>query len=325
MNDNLKKAKLIYSLTLIGFGIIFIVLGVLKLTGIWTSAGVRRIIFNVITTIGSIWLIIDFMWTCLNKKRREKKSLLDKIINLPAGLFLLTFDILCFMSIIKDEIAHYFVGGVFLYLALSYLFQGVYHYYHPLKEIIEAAKEMDEEDNSLTFRDALKEEIHLQEIEKLYEESFPDNEKVPFAILMNWVKEGKSTLYSVTLKEEVVALSYVVPYQDILFLFYLAVCKNEQGKGYGSAVLSFIKKKYGDRRIIINIEELDEKALNYSQRLQRKAFYEKNGFVDLHYIVREYGVNYEMFSIDGKEVDKEEYINLMSSIIGKERYLELSK
>ena len=322
---NLKKAKLTYSITLLIFGVIFIVLGILKLTGIWTSEGVRRIIFNIITIIGSSWIIIDFFWTLFSKKRREKKGVVDKIITLPAGLFLLTFDILCFSGVIKDEIAHYFVGGIFLYLSLAYIFQAIYHYYHPLPDILEAARQMDEEENSLIFRDALKEEIHLKEIEELYEVSFPDDEKAPFEYLMNWAKEDKAMMYSVTLKEELIGLGYVVTYKDLAFLFYLAVKKDYQNKGYGTSILSFIKKKYEDKRIILNIEVLDESSENYEQRLKRKAFYEKNEFFDLGYKVKEYVNYYEMFSYQGKKVSKEEYKELFISLVGEEKYKELAE
>ena len=70
---------------------------------------------------------------------------------------------------------------------------------------------------------------------------------------------------------------------DVVILLYLAISDAVRGKGYGSAVLQAVQKKYAGKRIILNIEEMDEQAANYAQRVKRKAFYQKNGFEILDY------------------------------------------
>ena len=321
IEKTLKKVKTIYTVELLAFSILFLVLGILKILNIWNSDSTRRLIFNILTTCGSLFIIGDFFFTLFNKERRKKKCLLDKIIALPGGLFLLTYDILCFSNVIPIELNGYFVGGVFIYLSLVYAFQAIYHYKHPLQELIDAAIEAE----SLTFTNSLIDTRFESDLKNLYESSFPEDEKVPYDLLLAKAKEEKISLLNVVKDDEFVGLAFVVNHLDITFLFYLAVKEEERNQGIGSSILSYINNKYKDNRVIINIEALDEKASNYDERLKRKAFYERNGFVDLAYQIREYGVTYEMFSIDGKMVTKEEYIDLMSNLFDRESYLKAMK
>ena len=80
---------------------------------------------------------------------------------------------------------------------------------------------------------------------------------------------------------------------------YLAISDAVRGKVYGSAVLQAVQKKYAGKRIILNIEEMDETGPNYAQRVKRKAFYQKNGFEILDYKVREISTTYDMMSCGG--------------------------
>ena len=67
-----------------------------------------------------------------SKKRRKKNSLLDKVLVLPSGTFLIGYDL--YVLITQDDgIISYVMGGVFIYLAAVYLFEGIYHWFvtHP--------------------------------------------------------------------------------------------------------------------------------------------------------------------------------------------------
>ena len=87
------KTKLVYSGELIIIAIVFLVLGILKIVDVMKYNEQRRLIFNYITLVGGVWVISDFIWMLLSKKRRAKNCLLDKILNLPLGIYLLIFDI----------------------------------------------------------------------------------------------------------------------------------------------------------------------------------------------------------------------------------------
>ena len=80
-----------------------------------------------------------------------------------------------------------------------------------------------------------------------------------------------------------------------------------------------MKVMHAGKRIVLNIEKLDEQERNFEQRIKRKAFYEKNGFSSSGYFVKEPGEKLEML-IFGGSISKEEieamYKNFFGSIIG---------
>ena len=77
-----------------------------------------------------------------------------------------------------------------------------------------------------------------------------------------------------------------------------------------------IKRKNAGRRVILNIETLDEECDNREERVRRKNFYLKNGFNEAGYKTRENNVVYEMLYYGGS-VSEEEYSALIEKYLGK--------
>ena len=148
------KVKLIYSGELVVIAIIAAVIAILKLTGVIPTNPTRLLIYNIITLAGGLWFIIDLVWTLKSEKRRKKSSLLDKTLAMPISAYLLFFDAYCFIYKaqgidVSDDFVKISVGVVLLYVAILYVFQAIYHYYHPVPMLIEAieeAQKMDEEE-----------------------------------------------------------------------------------------------------------------------------------------------------------------------------------
>ena len=154
--DALTKSKMLYSGELGLFSILFAVLGILFLTGTISVADWKRWAFAIVTLAGGVWLIIDFIWTLVSKKRRAKNCLLDKAMVAPMALCVLAFDILAFAfgwvnasgegastAILSFRLA---IGIALCYYAAVYVFQAIYHWYKPLPLVIEAALEEEEEE-----------------------------------------------------------------------------------------------------------------------------------------------------------------------------------
>lgn len=118
-------------------------------------------------------------------------------------------------------------------------------------------------------------------IKSLYKSAFPANERMPFWLLKKLAKKENADFYGI--------------------------------------VLDSIKQKYDNHRIVLNIEEIDLNSNNNEQRLKRKKFYEKSGFKDLNYKVKEAGVVYETlcYSSNNIMVSKEEYMEMMKKYFGK--------
>ena len=138
------KVKLIYSGELMLFAILFLVFGILKLTGKIGYNDTRRIIFNWITLAGAAWGITDFVWAICSKKRQQRISLIDKILLLPLIIFMVTYDMLCLVGHKANEtFCGLMLGIAFLYISVIYIFQSIYHFYKPIPGLLD---DLDEEE-----------------------------------------------------------------------------------------------------------------------------------------------------------------------------------
>lgn len=140
------KVKLIYCGELAIIAIVVIVIGALKLSGIIATKPTRLLVYNIITTLGGVWLITDLIWALASPKRKARSCLMDKLMVLPVGLYLLFFDILCFIDKAKgvttdDLLVRLSVGIVLLYVGVVYIFQAIYHYFKPIPQMLEAIEE----------------------------------------------------------------------------------------------------------------------------------------------------------------------------------------
>jgi hypothetical protein len=132
-----KKAILIYSGELLLISLVFGVLGILMLAGVYKSSDLRRQIFVWVTLFGGFLTIGDFFWTLFNKKHRQKSSLLDKCLILPVGITFISYDLIVLITGANDNLHRYLVGSVFCYIFVIYVFEAVYHYFHPLAVLLE--------------------------------------------------------------------------------------------------------------------------------------------------------------------------------------------
>jgi len=153
--DFATKAKLIYSGELLLFALIFLTIAILKFTNVIPFNLTRATIFNWITLFGGTWLIADLIWALIDKKRQQRIAIIDKFLHVPAGVYLLTYDLYCLINKPSDEIIYqYGVAIVLSYLGLCYIFEALYHFKYPLPGLIEeeqvkedSSKEEKEENN----------------------------------------------------------------------------------------------------------------------------------------------------------------------------------
>lgn len=172
---------------------------------------------------------------------------------------------------------------------------------------------------NLTFLDINNNKRYSKKVEKLYNEAFPKEERIPIWLLKLLAKKNKAKFYSIYDKEKFVGLIYNIYYKDIVFIFYLAIDEELRGKGYGKKVLEYIKKEYSNLRIILSIEQIEKNSNNYEQRTKRKKFYTKNGFEDANYTIEERNVKYEMLYYN-ENVSLQEFKELMKNYFGKRLY-----
>lgn len=171
--DPLFKEKLILTIEYAVFCVLFLVLGVLILTGILPLKGTFRKVLIYVSLIGGAFICFDLFWTLFSKKRRKRWSLVDKFLAFPAGASVVVIDILTFVWGFEETVKLHetYVGYLFLYLAFVYLFEGIYHYFKPqplLLEELENEKESLEErkDEKAVDEDTFKKRLEEMENQK---------------------------------------------------------------------------------------------------------------------------------------------------------------
>ena len=134
---------------------------------------------------------------------------------------------------------------------------------------------------------------HLDEIETIYTEAFPENERMPFQRMMQLCQDELYAMFSLISENMCCGFSFIMRHQDMIYLFYLAVRKDQRGKGIGSILLNDLFFRYPDHWLCADIEAPQPQADNQEQRRQ---FYLDRGFSDSGYRNRWYGVDYDILT-----------------------------
>lgn len=156
-------------------------------------------------------------------------------------------------------------------------------------------------------------------IENLYKLSFPPQERRPFSQILRLQKEGKA-LPMVIYEEktgEPAGLCFFVLHKNFALWDFLAIDPSKQDRGYGTAVIEAIKKKFPDRLVFGEVEPYDESADNNGDRIRRMRFYLRNGVRATDMIVNLFGVVFQVMYIGDTPIEFDDYFEVYASIVGK--------
>lgn len=167
----------------------------------------------------------------------------------------------------------------------------------------------------LTFKKVTIFSPDIMRVKQLYETSFPPEEKFPFLLMLLKAGGKNAECRSVWHGDEFVGMFYFIMEEDLVYLFYLAVDDSHRGKGYGSCIIKSFKKRFAGKRFFLALEQLDPKADNYSQRVSRHIFYEKNGLRDMHCKLREQNVYFDSMGFGGC-ISPVEHIRMIKNYLG---------
>lgn len=151
-------------------------------------------------------------------------------------------------------------------------------------------------------------------ISRLYKTAFPADERAPMWLLAMKSEKDYVDFWGIYSDGEWVGLAYVISEGTASYLFYLALSENLRGKGLGSKALQSLKRHYGRQRLFLALEQLDESAENYGERIRRRNFYLKNGLKPLPLTIREATVTYDVMGTG--EIAPEEYESMMKKYLG---------
>ncbi|RRJ64635.1 N-acetyltransferase [Paenibacillus oralis] len=106
------------------------------------------------------------------------------------------------------------------------------------------------------------------------------SERFPMWFLLWKARSNFADFLALYDDDRFVGVTYLVTSRDLTFVMYLAIDGEIRSKGYGKKALETIQSQHPGNRIILNIEAIEESADNYEQRVKRKFFYTKNGFIN---------------------------------------------
>lgn len=154
-----------------------------------------------------------------------------------------------------------------------------------------------------------------REFVELYETAFPSQERKPFDFMEELARAGKMEMLTIRDGERFMGLAAVLLAGKIVLLDYFAISPPIRNCGYGSQALELLLRRYGDRRMILEIEAEDPQADNALERQKRKAFYLCNHVKETGIYAHVYGTDFELLSSDGK-LSYEEYVQAMVDSMG---------
>lgn len=139
--------------------------------------------------------------------------------------------------------------------------------------------------------------FNYEEISHTLTEAFPEEQLIPIwqlRLLAKLRRGNKFTAYYDG--ENFAGLSFTSENSEGVFVLYLAVNEKKRSKGYGSQILQQIIDQASGRPVILDVEEENQRAINAQQRLRRKDFYYRHGFIDTGYVLEEAGERFEILA-----------------------------
>ena len=138
------------------------------------------------------------------------------------------------------------------------------------------------------------------DVKRIYFESFPKSERMPFPLMVAMSKLWNTDFFGFYEEDTLCGFIYLAHNRKIVFVMFFAVDAALRSKGFGSAILQEIQKKYPTKKIIISIEPCDETAPGIEIRKKRKAFYLRNGYKETGYMIKLAGVVQEIIIANGE-------------------------
>lgn len=140
-------------------------------------------------------------------------------------------------------------------------------------------------------------------VRRLLKSQIPPAEQLPFVELrLGTLKRN----YDCTCFYDQTALAgfyYVLIEEKAVFLLYLVVNPAMQSRGYGTAILRELEKKYPGKQIDMHIEIPKDLRSLEEQAAKRYRFYERAGFRYTGWMTEDDGVKYWIVSNRGTSFD----------------------
>ena len=152
----------------------------------------------------------------------------------------------------------------------------------------------------------------IPKIKKLYIESFPENERFSFSMMIK-NESGNYETFGFYKDGNFCGFAILLNSLDISHIIYFATLPELRGKGLGAKALGAISRIKSSMRIIVDIErELPGNPENELRR-RRKNFYLRNGYRETEVRYRWQDEYYEIL-VFGGELSSEDFGNFWRAL-----------
>ncbi|MBR3953822.1 MAG: GNAT family N-acetyltransferase [Oscillospiraceae bacterium] len=145
----------------------------------------------------------------------------------------------------------------------------------------------------------------IRKIKKLYIESFPENERFSFGMMIK-NESGNYETFGFYQDDKFIGFAIMLNSLDISHIIYFATLPEIRGKGLGAKALGAISRIKKGLRVIVDIEREVPDCPENEIRRRRKNFYLRNGFSETEVRYRWQDEAYEIL-VSGGSLSKEDF------------------
>ena len=141
-------------------------------------------------------------------------------------------------------------------------------------------------------------------LEALYERAFPQNERRPMAELLG-EKSGMVEVLAFYHRGSFCGMAATLTSSGLAHIIYFAIEESMRERGLGSMALEAIREQHPGKKVIVDVERVEDGAGNNDQREKRIAFYRKNGYRETEVRYRWREEDYVILSCGGIMTERE--------------------
>ena len=152
----------------------------------------------------------------------------------------------------------------------------------------------------------------IPKIKKLYIESFPENERFSFSMMIK-NESGNYETFGFYKDGNFCGFAILLNSLDISHIIYFATLPELRGKGLGAKALASMGRIKSGKRIIVDIEREVPDCPENEIRRRRKNFYLRNGYKETEVRYRWQDEAYEIL-VFGGELSREDIGNFWKAL-----------
>lgn len=129
---------------------------------------------------------------------------------------------------------------------------------------------------------------------KLYIEAFPPAERKMFRRILKCYFKRTTDIWCIKQKGRFVGFATTINGDNLVLLDYLATTDKVRNKGIGAVAVRELLNIYKGQGFFVEVESPYEEGEDQEIRQRRKAFYLRNGLVQLNVMAEVFGVKMEL-------------------------------